>query len=52
MATRDRRGYVIDDMQAQRILSRIYGMCERVEIKGADWRMRVQQGALFEEAGA
>lgn len=52
MATRDRRGYVIDDMQAQRILSRIYGMCERVEIKGADWRMRVQQGAFFEEAGA
>ena len=52
MATRDRRGNVIDDMQAQRILSRIYGMCERVEIKGADWRMRVQQGALFEEAGA
>ncbi len=52
MATRDRRGYVVDDMQAQRILSRIYGMCERVEIKGTDWRMRVQQGELFQEAGA
>jgi len=21
-------------------MSRIYGMCERVEIRGADWRMR------------
>ena len=52
MATRDQKGNIIDDMQAQRILSRIYGMCERVEIKGTDWRMRVQQGALFEEAGA
>jgi primosome component len=40
MATVDRRGNVIDDMQGQRIMSRIYGMCERVEIKGADWRMR------------
>ena len=40
MATVDRRGNVIDDMQGQRIMSRIYGMCERVEIKGADWRMK------------
>ena len=40
MATVDARGNVIDDMQGQRIMSRIYGMCERVEIKGADWRMR------------
>lgn len=40
MATVDRRGSVIDDMQGQRIMSRIYGMCERVEIKGADWRMK------------
>ena len=40
MATVDRGGNVIDDMQGQRIMSRIYGMCERVEIKGADWRMR------------
>ena len=40
MATVDGRGNVIDDMQGQRIMSRIYGMCERVEIKGADWRMR------------
>lgn len=39
MATVDRRGNVIDDMQGQRIMSRIYGMCERVEIRGADWRM-------------
>jgi primosome component len=40
MATVDRGGNVIDDMQGQRIMSRIYGMCERVEIKGADWRMK------------
>lgn len=40
MATVDRRGNVIDDLQGQRIMSRIYGMCERVEIKGADWRMK------------
>ena len=40
MATVDGKGNVIDDMQGQRIMSRIYGMCERVEIKGADWRMR------------
>ena len=40
MATVDRRGNVIDDMQGQRIMSRIYGMCERVEIRGADWRMK------------
>ena len=40
MATVDARGKVIDDMQGQRIMSRIYGMCERVEIRGADWRMR------------
>ena len=40
MATVDGRGNVIDDMQGQRIMSRIYGMCERVEISGADWRMR------------
>ena len=40
MATVDRGGNVIDDMQGQRIMSRIYEMCERVEIKGADWRMK------------
>ena len=40
MATVDSGGNVIDDMQGQRIMSRIYGMCERVEVKGADWRMR------------
>lgn len=40
MATVDRVGNVIDDMQGQRIMSRIYGMCERVEIRGADWRMK------------
>ena len=40
MATVDRGGNVIDDMQGQRIMSRIYGMCERVEIRGADWRMK------------
>lgn len=44
MATVDRRGNVIDDMQGQRIMSRIYGMCERVEIKGKDYRM---QGAIM-----
>lgn len=40
MATVDTHGNVIDDMQGQRIMSRIYGMCERVEIRGADWRMK------------
>ena len=40
MATVDTLGNVIDDMQGQRIISRIYGMCERVEIRGADWRMK------------
>ena len=40
MATVDARGNVIDDLQGQRIMSRIYGMCERVEIRGADWRMK------------
>jgi len=40
MATVDTNGNVIDDLQGQRIMSRIYGMCERVEIRGADWRMR------------
>lgn len=40
MATVDRGGNVIDDMQGQRIMSRIYGMCERVEVRGADWRMK------------
>lgn len=40
MATVDGRGNVIDDLQGQRIMSRIYGMCERVEIRGADWRMK------------
>ena len=40
MATVNGKGEVIDDMQGQRIMSRIYGMCERVEIKGADWRMK------------
>ena len=40
MATVDGLGNVIDDMQGQRIMSRIYEMCERVEIRGADWRMK------------
>ena len=40
MATVDRDGNVIDDLQGQRIMSRIYGMCERVEIRGVDWRMK------------
>ena len=40
MATVDGKGNVIDDVQGQRIMSRIYGMCERVEIKGVDWRMK------------
>ena len=40
MATVDTHGNVIDDLQGQRIISRIYGMCERVEIRGADWRMK------------
>ena len=40
MATVDGKGNVVDDTQGQRIMSRIYGMCERVEIRGADWRMK------------
>ncbi|GAA0215137.1 ATP-binding protein [Selenomonas dianae] len=40
MATVDRDGNVIDDMQGQRIMSRIYEMCERVEIRGKDYRMK------------
>ena len=40
MATVDRDGNVIDDMQGQRIMSRIYEMCERVEIWGKDYRMK------------
>ena len=40
MATVDGRGNVIDDMQGQRIMSRIYEMCERVEIRGKDYRMK------------
>ena len=40
MATVDRGGNVVDALQGQRIMSRLYGMCERVEVKGADWRMK------------
>lgn len=40
MATVDRDGHVIDDMQGQRIMSRIYGMCTRVVLGGEDRRMR------------
>lgn len=29
-----------DDMQGQRIMSRIYGMCERVPIIGSDYRTK------------
>ena len=39
MATVDDRGRVIDDMQGQRIMSRIYGMCTRVFLGGEDRRM-------------
>lgn len=35
----DRSGNA-DDTQAQRIMSRIYGMCERVYLGGKDWRQR------------
>lgn len=41
MATIDRTGKVLDDVQGQRIMSRIYGMCERVEIRGRDYRMKI-----------
>ena len=40
MATVDRDGHVIDDMQGQRIMSRIYGMCTRIFLGGEDRRMR------------
>ena len=40
MATVDREGRVIDDMQGQRIMSRIYGMCTRIFLGGEDRRMR------------
>ena len=39
MATVDRDGRVIDDMQGQRIMSRIYGMCTRIFLGGEDRRM-------------
>ena len=39
MATVDREGRVIDDMQGQRIMSRIYGMCTRIFLGGEDRRM-------------
>lgn len=39
MATVDRDGHVIDDMQGQRIMSRIYGMCTRIFLGGEDRRM-------------
>lgn len=37
LTIRDKTGRA-DDTQAQRILSRIYGMCERVYLGGRDWR--------------
>jgi len=40
MATVDRAGRIIDDMQGQRIMSRLYGMCERIELRGVDCRMK------------
>jgi DNA replication protein DnaC len=38
MATVGRDGKVVDDTQGNRIMSRIYGMCQGVEFKGGDWR--------------
>lgn len=35
-----------DDTQGQRIMSRLYDMCERVEIQGEDYRMRNKRGAI------
>lgn len=40
MATVDRSGKVIDDIQGQRIMSRICGMCEPVQLLGRDYRTR------------
>lgn len=38
LTVRDRNGNGADDTQAQRLLSRISGMCERVYLGGRDWR--------------
>lgn len=43
LATVDRSGRVIDDMQGRRIMSRIFGMCYVVKLDGKDYRMK--QGA-------
>ena len=40
MATVDRNGNVVDDMQGQRIVSRIWGMCESIPLSGSDYRTR------------
>ena len=36
----DRYGKIVDDMQGHRIMSRIYGMCERIRLDGRDYRMK------------
>lgn len=38
MATVNQNGAVIDDTQGNRIMSRVYGMCQGIEFAGDDWR--------------
>ena len=40
MAIVDREGNVVDDMQGNRIMSRIFGMCEVIRLGGEDYRTR------------
>lgn len=38
MTTVNQNGTVIDDTQGNRIMSRVYGMCQGIEFVGDDWR--------------
>lgn len=40
MATVDREGNVVDDMQGKRVMSRIFGMCQTIFLGGKDYRSR------------
>ena len=40
MATVNRDGDIVDDMQGKRIVSRIFGMCEVIRLGGEDYRTR------------
>jgi len=40
MSIVDRAGNIIDDMQGERIMSRIFGMCQMVHLGGKDYRAK------------